>query len=330
MATPTPRDDADHRVLTLGTLGTADTPGSPAGRAAAAGGALAVLGHPIGHSLSPAMHNAALAAAVAGGGRGGLAGWRYHRIDVPPERLAEALGLLHDLGFAGVNLTIPHKVAAAALVERVDDEARGAGAVNTLLRSPSGWRGSNTDGYGLAEGVRADLGRGLGGAPVLVLGAGGAARGAALACLGAGCRGLWIANRSRGPLDLLLADLAPAAARAGVEVRAHGPGAALPAGLLVVNATSVGLRPDDPSPFDLGTLESPAGVYDMVYGGAGTRLLADARSRGIPAADGLSMLAHQGALSLQLWTGIPAAESAPVMLAAAKAALAARAAGDHP
>jgi shikimate dehydrogenase len=283
------------------------------------GTALAVLGHPIGHSLSPAMHRAALASLSRGGGRFGA--WGYFRFDVPPEDLARALGLLHAAGFLGINLTVPHKVIAFTLVAEVDEGARAVGAVNTLLRTPGGWRGSNTDGYGLAEGLRGSLGIDLEGADVLLLGAGGAARGAAVECLRRKCASLRIANRTRSRGDALAGALLGLGR--GIPVTSDGlpnPSLEKP-GAVVINATSAGLRAGDGSPVDLAALPRPAAVYDMIYNPPRTRLLEQASLLGIPFGNGLTMLASQGAKSLEAWTGVPAAETAACMLAAAQAAL---------
>jgi len=280
---------------------------------------LAVLGHPIGHSLSPPMHNAALADLARG--RAEFAAWRYFRFDVPPPDLARALALLHAKGFHGVNLTVPHKVLAFDLVAEVDDDARPVGAVNTLRRTSDGWRGFNTDGYGLSAALRATLGFKLAGRPVVLLGAGGAARGAAIECLRRGCASLAIYNRTPKNRAALLDQLRPLAG--GIPVRAG----TLPplesadrAGTVVINATSVGLGPDDPSPLDLAALPRVAGVYDMIYQPPRTALLRQAEALGLPRANGLSMLVHQGAKALEIWTGVPAARTAPVMQAAAEAA----------
>jgi len=261
------------------------------------------------------MHAAALAEIARDDPR--FADWEYFRFDVAPDRLGEALGTMRGLGFRGVNLTVPHKVLALGMVSALDPAAADAGAVNTLLADGTGWRGFNTDGYGLAAGIREDLGLSLRGAPVVLLGAGGAARGAAVECLRAGCAGLWIVNRTQSNLDALLALLAPIATGIPVHGSAHG----LPPGAIVINATSAGLRPDDPAPADLAALPGIAAVYDMIYNPPRTRLLAQAKALGLPHAGGLGMLVHQGAKSLEIWTGVPAARTAPAMRAAVANAL---------
>ena len=283
---------------------------------------LAVLGHPIAHSISPPMHNAALAALARADAR--FADWKYFRFDIAPADLPRALPLLHAKGFRGVNLTVPHKILACDLVAEISPAARPAGAVNTIRWTDRGWQGHNTDGYGLAAALRTDLGHELTPAHILLLGAGGAARGAAVECLARGCASLTIANRTRETLAALLAILAPLAAEKKIPLRSFifsSPPTDLPPGLLVINATSAGLRATDPAPLALAALPRPAAVFDMIYNPPQTALLREAAALGVPHANGLAMLVHQGAKSLEIWTGIPAATTAPGMLAAAHAAL---------
>lgn len=284
------------------------------------GTSLAVLGHPIKHSISPAMHNAALTALARDAAR--FLDWKYFRFEIRPEDLPGALDLLHARKFRGVNLTVPHKIIAFDRVAEIDPAARPIGAVNTLRWTERGWHGFNTDGYGLAAGVGEDLGRELAGTHVVLLGAGGAARGAAIECLQRGCASLSIANRTAQNLEALLADLAPVAG--GIPLRGFVPDRpppALAAGALVVNATSAGLGHEDAAPIDLAALPRPAAVYDMIYNPPVTPLLRAATRLGIPHANGLSMLVHQGAKALEVWSGIPAAQTAPIMSRAAAAAL---------
>jgi shikimate dehydrogenase len=287
------------------------------------GTSLAVFGHPIKHSISPPMHNAALADLARGDTR--FADWKYFRFEILPDDLPEALRVLHAKRFRGVNLTVPHKIIAFDRVAAVDPAAQPVGAVNTLLWTDAGWRGHNTDGYGLAAAVRENLGLDLAGRAIVLLGAGGAARGAAVECLQRGCSSLWIANRTAANLESLLAILGPVAGQ--IPVRGFAPDAVpadLPAGALVINATSAGLKSTDPLPIALDRLPAPAAVFDMIYNPPVTGLLAAARTRGLPAANGLAMLVHQGAKALEIWSGVPAPRTAPTMAVAAAAALAAR------
>ena len=266
------------------------------------------------------MHNAALSRLARRDAR--FADWRYFRFEVHPDDLPRALELLHAKKFRGVNLTVPHKIIAFDRVAAVDEAARPVGAVNTLRWTERGWRGHNTDGYGLAAAVRETLGRELAGAHIILLGAGGAARGAAVECLQRHCASLWIANRTRDNLDTLLATLAPIVG--AIPVHGFSPAEFprdLPAAALVINATSAGLKATDPTPINLAKLPRPAAVFDMIYNPPVTPLLRAAANLGAPHANGLAMLVHQGAKALEIWSGIPAAQTAPDMATAARAAM---------
>jgi shikimate dehydrogenase len=213
------------------------------------GTSLAVLGHPIKHSISPAMHNAALRELSRRDLR--FADWEYFRFEVHPDELPRALELLHAKRFRGVNLTVPHKIIAFDRVAEIDAAAHPVGAVNTLRWTDRGWQGFNTDGYGLEAALRESFGRSLAGEAVILLGAGGAARGAAVECIQRACASLHIANRTRENLDQLLAALRPLAQKttlAGFSPSA--PPADLPRGAIVINATSAGLKETDPLPIE--------------------------------------------------------------------------------
>jgi shikimate dehydrogenase len=286
----------------------------------APGPSLAVVGHPVAHSLSPAMHHAALADLSSR--EPAFSRWRYHKFDIMPEDLHRALPLFHSRGFFGLNLTIPHKVMAVGLVDRIDPDAAASGAVNTLRRFDAGFEGFNTDGHGISRAVEDEFGLQLRGTVVVILGAGGAARAAAVTCLRERCAELWIGNRTASRLEELLKILAPLAREGKVPLRGFQPGAPevdLPGDALLINATSAGLRPGDPPPIDPAVLPGAPCVYDMVYNPPETPLLRAARAHGLRAANGLSMLAHQGARALEIWTGREV--SAAVMLRACRSAL---------
>lgn len=262
----------------------------------------AVIGHPIAHSRSPLMHNAALAKLAETDPR--LVDRAYFKFDIEPERLAEALPLFHSHKFAGLNLTIPHKVDAVALVSGLSAQGAAAGAVNTLVRGDEGYYGHNTDGHGFARACEVRLGVKLHGAHVVLLGAGGAARAVAAAALEAGCASLLVVNRDPVRLRGLLDTLAPLD-KSGCGPAGVAPDAipeSLPANALVVNCTSLGLKPDDISPLPARLLRPGMAVYDTVYGAHTTTLVREARAAGVPAENGLSMLCWQGALALELWT----------------------------
>ncbi len=291
------------------------------------GTALAVLGHPVAHSVSPQMHRAALLAMAQT--HHCFADWDYFKLDVPPERLPEALPLLWDKGFLGLNLTIPHKVQAVGLVKEIDPEAEAMGAVNTLKRLPDGgYAGYNSDGYGIEMALKRSFGAEIEGADILLLGAGGAARATAFHCLFRGCRSLTIGNRNPerlGELLQLLHEHDFADRINGFELDGSpfnedslpSSFATRPSPLLIINATSLGLKEDDPAPIDLTPFQGAAKVYDMTYG-VDNALAKQARELGIPYADGLSMLVWQGVRSLEIWSE-SAVPAQPMMSAACHA-----------
>jgi shikimate dehydrogenase len=266
-----------------------------------------VVGWPVGHSLSPAMQNAAFA---------------FHGIDaaylplpVEPSALEPALRGAHALGFQGLNVTIPHKPAAAAACARLDPVATACGAANTLRRTAQGWEGFNTDATALAQllegaGVRA-------GATVLLIGAGGAARAGGWAALQAGAR-LRVTARRRDQAEALCQALAGAAGSEAARPRVvawEALGEASAVAQVVVNGTSVGL-PGHPAALPGVAFRAGQVALDMVYGA--TAFTRDAAAAGARVVRGEELLVRQGALAYTLWTGRPAPEAA--MVAALQAA----------
>jgi shikimate dehydrogenase len=262
---------------------------------------LGVLGWPVAHSRSPAMHNAALAAL-------GLRDWHYQRLPVPPELFAETVAGLPAAGFVGANVTIPHKEAALALADDASAAATAIGAANTLAFADGRVHASNTDAPGLLAAL-AGAGVDPAGQVALVLGAGGSARAAAYALRTAGARRVAVWNRTPERAQRLADAL-------GVDAVA----APIPADLLV-NCTSVGLADGEfkPLPLDADALGDYATVADLVYRAGGTGLVAQARRLGCTVVDGLEVLVRQGALSFEAWTG----REAPieVMRAAARGSI---------
>ena len=248
---------------------------------------LGVCGWPVAHSRSPAMHEAAFAAAE-------LEGWRYLKLPLPPELFAETVRALPAAGFRGVNVTIPHKEAALALADEASDAAREIGAANTLTFERNGAiHAENTD----APGLIAALGETWdpAGRRVLVLGAGGAARAAVWALVRAGAADVAVWNRTHERAVALAEQLGARAV--------ERPGAAE----IVVNCTSVGLVDADATfkalPLQADSLDAGSCVVDMVYRDGGTRLLEAARTRGADVIDGLEILVAKGAASFERWTG---------------------------
>ena len=255
---------------------------------------LGVLGWPVAHSRSPAMHNAALASL-------GLSGWRYQRLPVPPELLAATVAALPALGFAGVNVTIPHKQAALALAGEASAAARAIGAANTLTFARGSIAAQNTDAPGLLEALAVPVG----GLSALVLGAGGSARAAVWALLDAGAGEVSVWNRTPERALALAREL-------GARAVPRPVGADL-----LVNCTAVGLG-GAPIPSasardqlnQLGLTFDQVGGYpnvvDLVYSEGQTALIRAAATHGAHTVGGLEVLVAQGALSLELWTGRPA------------------------
>jgi shikimate dehydrogenase len=270
-----------------------------------------VYGQPIHHSASPAMQNAGIAAL-------GL-DWRYLACEVAPDDLRAAIAGAAAMHFVGLNLTVPHKLLAVDLVDVLDESARTWGAVNTIVfeaRDADGeWRalgqferptgpvrskGYNTDADAIVRSLGEDLAIEPRGARVLLLGAGGAARAAALRLADEGVAELWLVNRTASKAEELAAEITerfPA-----VHAAAGYPDSSVE---ILLNATSAGLKPGDPLPLDVERfpLNRADGVYDMIYRPHETPLLAAARAAGCSVANGLGMLLHQGAAALDLWSG---------------------------
>ncbi|MDQ8188145.1 shikimate dehydrogenase [Pelagicoccus sp. SDUM812002] len=285
------------------------------------GTSLAVLGQPVRHSISPQMHNAALAHLAQAHPK--LSDWRYFRFVIDPVQLVEALPLFHQKGFVGLNLTVPHKEIAFPAIEGVDPAAQAIGAVNTLRWQTKGYLGFNTDGYGLARGIKIQLGREIEGSDFVLIGAGGAARAAAIQALQSRCASLTVINRNQDRLRRLVSELAPLAAAAGISLSSLSPSDIehLPASCLLVNATSLGLKPDDPTPIPVDRLPEKSSCFDMIYNPPSTALMKAVSAKGGQVGNGLAMLVHQGAKSLSIWTETEA--PADIMQQAADKALAA-------
>jgi shikimate dehydrogenase len=255
----------------------------------------AVLGAPIRHSASPAMHNAAFAAL-------GL-DWRYLAFEVDSKNLRAAIAGAKAMGFAGLNLTVPHKLLAIEMMDALDESAKIWGAINTIRFDEKGATGFNTDADGLANSLREDLGIELHGAKVLLLGAGGAGRTAALKLASENVAELFLVNRTPSK-----------AGEIANEIKKRFPSVKVVVGFpkadvdLILNATSLGLKTDHVSPLDgkRFSLKQTRAVYDMIYRPAETALLKAAKAAGCQTANGLGMLLHQGVKAFEIWTGKPA------------------------
>jgi shikimate dehydrogenase len=252
----------------------------------------AVYGFPIRHSASPAMHNAAFAAL-------GL-DWRYLAFEVNPKNLRAAIEGAKAMNFVGLNLTVPHKLLAVEMMDVLDESAKKWGAVNTIKFQPEGAIGFNTDADAIATSLSEDLQLEMRGAKILLFGAGGAGRTAALKLASENIAELFLVNRTHSKAE-----------EVANEIKKRFPSAKVSIGYpktkmnLLLNATSLGLKTDDALPLDEKqfSLKQTRAVYDMIYRPAETKLLSAAKAAGCKTANGLGMLLHQGAKAFEIWTG---------------------------
>ena len=265
---------------------------------------LGVFGDPVAHSLSPQLQNAALEACKID--------TRYARFHIRTNELRSALRFLRGLDFIGINLTVPHKIAAFAQIDEADEFATHAGAVNTIRVREKKLVGSNTDGDGFLQAVRSEFSVDVRDLRIMLIGAGGGT-GHAIAwqCALENCERLVLVNRTCEKAQALAEQLRPYFA----GPRVLGPAArletvtwderALRAQLadidLIVNATPLGMNANDPSPVPARLLAPHHMIFDCVYGPSKTSLLRAADEAGARGAKGLSMLLHQGALAFQIW-----------------------------
>jgi shikimate dehydrogenase len=265
---------------------------------------LGILGDPVAHSLSPEMQNAALRACEIDA--------QYARFHIRPNELRSALRFLRNLDFAGLNLTVPHKIAGFGQIDEMDESASRIGAVNTIRVRDKKLVGSNTDGEGFLRAVRNEFSVDLRDLRVLIIGAGGGTgRAIAWQCALENCERLVLVNRTLEKANALAERLRSFF----MEARVLGPAARLEAVAweeplmrmqladidLIVNATPLGMNPSDPAPIP-GRLIAPHHmVFDCIYRPSKTALLRAAEQAGARSANGTSMLLHQGALSFSIW-----------------------------
>ena len=270
---------------------------------------LGVMGDPVAQSFSPRMQNAAL-------DESGLS-LHYAAFQVSPNELAEAFELMREHDFVGVNLTVPHKIAALALVDEAEERARQIGAINTVVFRQGKSLGFNTDGPGFLRAIREEFSVDLRDLRVLLLGAGGGTgRALAYQCAVEDCERLVLVNRTFEKAQALAHELStffagprvlgPEARLAAIPWEERALRAQLARTDLVVNATTLGLAQFDPSPLSPALLAPHLMVYDLVYKKTATRLLEAAAETGARGGNGLTMLLHQGALAFELWFDRPA------------------------
>jgi len=258
---------------------------------------LAVIGHPIAHSASPALHQPALDAFGIDA--------RYIRIDIQPGQVLEALEMMRALGFIGCNVTVPHKFEALESCGEIHPDARALGAVNTVRFDENVTRGFNTDGPGFVRAIADDFETPLSLLKVIILGAGGGA-GQAIAtqCAMQGVEQLTLVNRTTDKMRPLVERLRALGGNTEITSLSFEDSSLQSACLnadLIVNTSSVGLKVGDPSIIPASCLRVGHLVYDTIYQPPVTPLLALANAAGCKTANGLSLLIHQGALAFQHW-----------------------------
>lgn len=262
-----------------------------------AGHLVFILGHPLGHSLSPLMHNAAFRALRMP--------WAYAPLDISRDQVKNAVEALRSANVDGANVTVPHKEDVAPLLDHVEKEAARLGSVNTIYRRGDRLFGTSTDGEGFLRSLGVWRKR-LKGSRGLLVGAGGAAKAVAEALIKSGVKGFYIANRSSNRAEQLVRLVLKR--HPGLEVGAVsiGEGERLLSRCdWVIQSTSLGLKAKDPSPLSLRNARRTTLAVDLIYHRP-TAFLQEARRIHLPNLDGLGMLLHQGALSFEYWTGCKA------------------------
>lgn len=258
---------------------------------------LGVMGDPIIQSKSPIMHEAALQALEIPGA--------YVPLHILPEKLGDAVQAIRTLGFRGVNVTIPHKVAVMQYLDVLDESAVAVGAVNTIVNDNGVLTGYNTDGIGYVRSLKAEAISDLSGVKIMVIGAYGAARGIVAALLQEKPSSIIIANRSVDKAE----DLASKCRSKGnvIGISMNEVAEMLSGVDVLINTTSVGMYPHmDETPIDPGLLREGMVVSDLIYNPLRTRLLLEGLERGCTIHGGLGMFVYQGAYALEYWTGQPA------------------------
>ncbi len=258
----------------------------------------AVLGHPVSHSLSPAMHNPALRQMGVNG--------VYLAYDVRPDALLEVLTAMSKMGWGGCNLTIPHKEVAFRGLDHLDDTARLAGSANTILFRPDGtMEGYSTDGYGLRMALNESFGLSFTGSDVLILGCGGAGRAAAIQAAQEGASCVRLANRSPERRMILAEEIRKAYPDVEVEELCSWPPPAdsVHRSEIILQSTSLGMKADEPPLLDQDAFHQGQAFLDMTYIQQKTPTMLAAELAGARVVNGLGMLLHQGVRSLEIWTG---------------------------
>lgn len=259
----------------------------------------AVLGHPIGHTLSPIMHNSSIASL----GMDAI----YLAFDAPPKKLMDILTSMRDMGFGGVNLTVPLKEVAFRGVDHLDTSAEIAGSVNTIEFLEDGTlRGYSTDGYGFVTAIKESFGLSLAEKSVFVLGCGGAGRAVAITCATEGISRIVVSDIDASRADKVVEEIRKISP--DIEVESAGTDKAdwanaAGAADLIIQATPIGMKQEDAPLLTSEAFRAGQMLFDLIYMYPQTGIMSEAIAAGAKAANGLGMLLHQGARSFEIWTG---------------------------
>ncbi|MBC8079838.1 MAG: shikimate dehydrogenase [Gorillibacterium sp.] len=264
-----------------------------------------VFGDPVAQSRSPLMLNRAFAVTGINAA--------YAAFHVTPNKLQEAVAGIRALGFRGVNVTIPHKVEVMDYLDVIDDSARMIGAVNTIVNDGGQLTGYNTDGVGYLRSLKEETGFEPAEKCILVLGAGGAARGIVHSLVNEGAREIIVANRTRSRAEELAASIDHSRILRGIGTEGISM---LPEPIdLIINTTQAGMAPLlEQTPFDVRLIQPHMLISDIVYNPRETLLMKEAKARGAAVHGGLGMFVHQGAYAFELWTGLPAPVAAMLQI----------------
>ncbi|MFH0731384.1 MAG: shikimate dehydrogenase [Candidatus Omnitrophota bacterium] len=254
-----------------------------------------VIGYPLGHTLSPYMHNDAFSKLKIKA--------IYLPLSVEPKNLKSAINTLKTAGICGFNVTIPFKTSCMRYLDRIDKLVSMIGAVNTVVLKKNKLSGYNTDAAGFIKSLKADLGFSPKGKSVFVLGAGGAARAVCFALAKEGAREIFIVDVIKSKAVSLARNIRKNFPKCLIEVvttsQSHNVTSRAD---LIVNATPLGMKKTDPLPINPKLLRKGLAVYDLVYNPSPTKLVKAAKAKGVNAANGLGMLLYQGAEAFKLWT----------------------------
>lgn len=260
----------------------------------------AVLGHPIGHTLSPVMHNSSIQAL----GMDAI----YLAFDAPPEKLMQILNGMRDMGFGGVNLTVPLKEVAFRGCDELAESAKITGSVNTIEFLPDGrLRGHSTDGYGFVTAVKESFGVAVDRQSIFVLGSGGAGRAVAITCAAAGAGQITVSDIDAERAAKVVAEIGELFPEVKVDsagTDAESWGSAVAGASLIIQATPIGMNPGDKPLLPSAAFRKGQMLFDLIYMYPETGIMQEAIAAGAKASNGLGMLLHQGARSFKIWTGI--------------------------